>query len=105
MAVDTANAHVRRGTKRQEPSVAAQEARRLLDDPAFKAGVAKVRDGLVAELEGLKHDGKPETDDFEREVCRALRMLKSVVRAVSITVQGEAFRTGDVTLLRPNTEE
>ena len=68
------------------------------------AGIDRVRDGLVAELENLKHDGQSETDAYEREICRALRTLKSVTRAVSLTVQGQAFKASDITLLKSGSE-
>ena len=99
---DKGNAHVRR--KRGSPEVAAADARRLLDDPAFNAGVERVRNGLVTSLENIKHDGTPEMDAYERELCRALRMLNAVTRSISLVVQGQAFKTGDITMLRPADE-
>ncbi len=101
--VDKGNAHIR-SSKRQSGAVVAAEARRLLDDPAFNAGIDRVRDGLVAELENIKHDGQPETDAYEREICRALRMLKSLTRSISLTVQGEAFKAHDISLVRRGDE-
>lgn len=94
---DRGNAHVRgqRRGKRAEPEVAAAEAQRLLDDPAFTAGVNRVRDGLVAGLESIKSDGSAEGEAYEREICRALRTLKSVTRAINTTVQGQALRLAD----------
>lgn len=96
---DTGNAQIRRDAepkrKRESDSVAAEDARRLLDDPAFKKGVDRVRDGLVAELEKLQSDGQPETEAYERELCRALRTLKRVTRAISTTVQGQALRIAE----------
>lgn len=91
--VDQTNAHIR-SAARQSPDVAAADAKRLLDDPAFKRGVERVRNGLLRELEDLKHDGQPETDAFEREVCRSLRTLHALVRAVSTGVQMNVLRTG-----------
>ena len=84
---DTKNAHVRRETKRQSVEVERSEAQRALEDPAIQRGFDTVRDRLVAELVELKHDGQPETDAFEREVCRCLRTLQSVRRLLSIAVQ------------------
>ena len=98
---DSDNAHVRkRQGRRQQPDVGAAEARRLLDDPAFDAAVGRVKGGLVDALEAIKHDGSPEMDAYERELCRALRTLNSVTRSLSLVIQGQAFKTSDITLLR-----
>jgi len=98
---DRSNAHVRRGG-RADPGVVAEEARRLLDDPAFQLGVNRVRDGLVAELENIKTDGSAEMEAYEREICRALRTLNTVTRAISTTVQGQALRMAD---FKPRTDD
>lgn len=92
---DTGNAHIRKGTRRQDPDVLASEAQRLLDDPAFQRAFDAVREGLIHELEAIKHDGSEETDDYEREVCRTLRTLGSVKRAIALGVQGHKLRLAD----------
>ncbi len=89
---DTSNAHVRKGTKRDSPEFAANDAKRLLDDPAFKRGIELVREGIVRELEQSKADGSPEQEDFERECCRSLRSLKSIRLAIAACVQGQTLR-------------
>jgi hypothetical protein len=89
---DTSNAQIRKTSKRESPEFVANDAKRLLDDPAFKRGVELVREGLIRELEQLKHDGSPEHEDFEREVCRSLRSLKSVRHAITACVQGQTLR-------------
>lgn len=73
----------------------AEEAQRLLDDPAFIRGFAAVYEGLINEISNLKHDGQPETDHYERELCRTLRTLKSVRRAISLGVQGQKLRLAE----------
>ena len=105
-APDTSNAQVRgkRGSTRESKNVAAEKAQRLLNDPAFEAGVDRVRNGLVTALEELKSDGQPETEAYERELCRALRTLKSVTRAISMTVQGQALRLADFKPQQPEGE-
>lgn len=92
---NTQNAHVRTGGVRQSPDVLADEARRLLDDPAFIRGYEAVREGLISEIENIKHDGQPETQDYELELCRTLRALKSVRRAIALGVQGQKLRLAD----------
>ncbi len=89
---DKRNAHVRKGGKREAPEAIANEAQRLLDDPAFVRGVDLCRESLVRELENLKADGSPEQEDFEREVCRSLRNLKSLRHAIAACVQGQTLR-------------
>jgi hypothetical protein len=89
---DTGNAHVRKTSKRESPEVVADQAQRLIDDPAFKRGVEICREALVRELESIKHDGSPEMEDFEREVCRSLRNLKSLRHAITACVQGQTLR-------------
>lgn len=93
---NTSNAHVRRGaSKRQSPDVQADEAKRLLDDPAFIRGFEAVHEGLINEISNLKHDGQEATDDYERELCRTLRTLNSVKRAIALGVQGQKLRLAD----------
>lgn len=98
---DTSNAHIRpasrRGRRKQTEArrdsneVAASEAQRLQQDPAYIKGVELVRSGLVHELEHLQHNGTAEDDAFERECCRALRTLKSVTRAIAVAAQLDKF--------------
>lgn len=93
---DTSNAHLRRQhRKRLSPDVQAEEAQRLLDDPAFVRGFSAVHEGLINEISNLKHDGQPATDDYERELCRTLRTLGSVKRAIALGVQGQRLRLAE----------
>lgn len=93
---DTKNAHIRGDQSRREsPDQKAAEAQRLMDDPAFIRGFDAVKEGLVNELSNLQHDGSPEVDAFEREVCRSLRTLQSLKRAISLGVQGQALRLAE----------
>ena len=88
---DGKNAHVRKG-KRQSADTQASDAQRLLDDPAFQRGFDTVRDGLIREIEDLKHDGQEATTAYELELCRTLRTLKSLKRAIGMGVQGQKLR-------------
>lgn len=104
---DTGNAHLRRKetSKRQSPDVKAEEAKRLLDDPAFVRAHDAVREGVINELEAIKHDGQQITDDYERELCRTLRTLNSVKRAIALGVQGHALRLADFRPVEPEKSE
>jgi hypothetical protein len=102
---DTSNAQIRKeSSKRKSPDAAANEAQRLLDDPAFIRGFDAVREGVLNELEAIKHDGQTETDDYERELCRTLRTLKSVRRAIALGVQGQKLRLAEFRAGEPEPE-
>lgn len=104
--VDTKNAHVRKETsKRQSKEVLANEAKRLLTDPAYVRGFELVRDGLIRSLEEFKHDGSAEADNWEREVCRTLRTLISTKRAMSAGVQGQTLREAGYRARAPESDE
>lgn len=92
---DTRNAHVRKGSRRDSPEVVADEAKRILDDPAFIRGFDAVRNGVIAEIENIKHDGQEATENYELELCRTLRNLKAVKRAIAMGVQGQTLRMAD----------
>ena len=101
---DRGNAHIRKGNPRQAPEALADEAQRLLDDPAFIRGFDAVRDGIINELESIKHDGQAVTDDYERELCRTLRTLRSVKRAIALGVQGQKLRLAEFQSQEPEQE-
>jgi hypothetical protein len=104
--VDTRNAHVRpEKSTRQATDVQANEAQRLLNDPAYIRGFDMVRDGLIRSLEQFKHGGSKEDDDWEREVCRSLRTLISTRRAMSAGVQGQQLREAGYRAHDPETDE
>ena len=94
---DTKNAHIRSNTRtrRQAPDVQADDAQRLLNDPAFIRAFDAVKEGMINEIVNLKHDGQPQTDAYERELCRVLRTLNSVKRAIAIGVQGQKLRLAE----------
>lgn len=95
--VNTNNAHIRSEVKQADPVGQAAEADRLLNDPAFARAFDSVENALVKTLKEFQHDGSPETDANERELCRSLRTLYRVKRAVSLTVQGQKLRAVDFT--------
>ena len=101
---DKSNAHVRKDSKRESPEAVANEAQRLLDDPAYKRGTELVREGLVRELENFKHDGSSEHEDFEREICRSLRSLRSIRHAIAACVQGQTLREAGFKPVNPEKE-
>ena len=104
--VDTRNAHIRKEeSKRQSKEVLANEAKRLLTDPAYVRGFDLVRAGLIRELEIAKPDGSPEFENWEREICRALRTLISTKRAMSAGVQGQTLREAGFRASDPETDK
>lgn len=104
--VDTRNAHIRKGeSKRQSKDVLANDAKRLLADPAYVRGFDLVRNGLIRSLEEFKHDGSKEADDWERETCRALRTLISTRRAMNAGVQGQTLREAGYRARAPESDE
>lgn len=91
--VDRNNAHIRTDAKQDQSSdLNAAEAERLMNDPALKRGFQAVQDGLVNQLLNAKSDGSEEYDAWEREICRSLRTLTGVKRALSISIQGKQLR-------------
>lgn len=94
MAVNPSNAQIRRGgtTDRDER---AMKAARLLEDDAFQGAHEMVRETIVGALEDFKSDGSPESEAYERELCRSLRTLKSVRRVLALAVQGTQLRAAD----------
>ena len=103
---DLTNAHVRKRTaRRQQPDVKAEEADRLLNDPAFLRAYTAVHEGMVNEIVSLKHDGSREVDDLERECCRVLRTLNSMRRALAMGVQGQKLRLAEFQSIEPEPEK
>jgi len=92
---DANNAHIRKGSKRQSPDIIANDAERLLKDPAFIRGFDGVRNGTIALIETTAHDGSPEFDAAEREMCRTLRTLASIRKDISLCVQNQTLRLAD----------
>ena len=100
---NTNNAHIRSAeTTRENPEVKAEDAARLLNDPAFKRGFEKVRERVIRELEVINPDGSAETEAFERELCRTLRTLNQVRRAVVMSVQNQQLQAAD---FKPQAQE
>ena len=93
---DTKNAHIRQETSRREaPDVVANEAQQLLDNPAFKRGIEAVRNDALRMIENLAQDGRPETDELERELCRTIRTAGAMKRALVKAAAGQRLREAD----------
>ena len=88
------NAHIRKG-RRDAPDTQAEDAARLLSDPAFQRAYERVRSGLIREIEEFKADGGREGEEYLLEVCRALRMLQCVRYAIGTTEQRQRLRLAD----------
>ena len=102
---DTGNAMIRKSSRREAPDVKAEEAQRLLDDPAFVRGFDAVRNGVIKEIENLKHDGQPETVNYELELCRTLRTLTGIRRAIALGIQGQALRLAAFKPRQPESDD
>ena len=86
-------------TRRDSPEVAANNAARLLNDPAFKKAIEAVRAEAINAIVTHKHDGSEDSDAFEREQCRQLRTLEAIVRKIAAGPQWRAL------LKEPNEKE
>lgn len=95
MAVDTNNAQIRPDVSGRAANIEADEAARFLRDPAFVRGFDAVQSAIIHELAMLKHDGQDTTDAFERELCRSLRTLHCLRRAITLGVQKQKLRSVD----------
>ena len=78
--------------RRHTAEVAANDASRLLNDPAFKTAVQRVNDEITRKIRTLDHDGSEEMDAQERELCRELRVLDKVVSKIGAPAQLQALR-------------
>ena len=99
------NAHVRGESKRQAVETIAADADRLLNDPAFIQGFNGLREDTVKLLEATAHDGSPEFDAAEREMCRTLRTLSSLRRRIGACVQNQTLRIADFKPIDPEKED
>jgi hypothetical protein len=105
-APDPKNAHVRAAAAgRENPEVVQQDADRLLNDPAFIRGAEAMREGLVAQLENMKSDGSPESEQYEREICRALRMRKGLIKAIAAGGQLSELKLAGFRPVATNSED
>lgn len=102
--VDKGNAHVRKSA-RQDPAVQAADASRLVNDPAFITAYDAVHTFLIDKIEGLEMDGTAETAELERELCRSLRCMKGIKRALTIAGQRQKLRLADFSASTPETPE
>ena len=104
--VDLHNAHIRKPqTSGEDQSIAADDARRLLQDPAFVRGHERLRDELIRIIEDGKDDGSVQFEEQMLETCRTLRTLKSLRRMIGATIQGAELREAGFKPRSPETEE
>ncbi len=92
---DGKNAHIRKGGKRQSPEVVADEAKQLLDNPAFQRAFDGLEASIVDLIVKTPSDGSPEHEAAEREMCRSLRNLHALKSKLAKTVQGQQLREVD----------
>lgn len=68
--------------RRQSAEVAANDATRLLNDPAFKLAVQRVTEDITRNIRRHEHDGSEAADLKDLELCRELRVLEKVVSKI-----------------------
>lgn len=105
--VDTKNAHVRepkRDEKSKAPTQETLDADRLFNDPAFVRSMTMMERGIVDLIVNTPHDGSPEADAAEREMCRSLRTLKRLPTVMTKLLQGQQLRLADFRAHAPNEE-
>lgn len=94
--VDKTNAHVRSNADdAANPESVSEEAKRLLDDPAFNRAFDAVYGAMVREISEIRHDGSGEMDAYERECCRTLRTLSKIKKAISLSFNTQTLRLAD----------
>jgi len=94
--VNTKNAHIRKDTQPDKTNeVAADDAQRILEDPAFVRGFDETREGIIKLLEEIRHDGSDDMNNYERELCRTLRSLTCIKRIIGLGVQRQQLRAVD----------
>lgn len=82
-----------RGTsKRQNIDTQALEIERLWDDPAFQRVFSMTEKGLIDAIMNNKHDGSVEFENYERELCRQLRTMKSLKSIMVAISAGRSLR-------------
>ena len=100
------NAQIRGVIPGTKQPTAADDAHRLMSDPALQKAFAELRMSIVGQIERLVIDGEPTTTAIEAELCRTLRVVSGVKRALGLALQGQILRDHDfrATAL-PNAEE
>ncbi len=102
------NAQIREEVKPQtDTAVQAEQSKRLLNDPAFKQGMAALESECIRQIVGLMQDGSPETAELERILCVNLRVIKSFPRAIAKVEQRQTLREHDFRprVIEPEKEE
>ncbi len=64
--------------------------------------MGQMEHAIVNLIVETQHDGSPEADAAEREMCRSLRTLKRLPRIMFRVLQGEQLRLAD---FRPHDPE
>lgn len=93
------NAHIRAVTPGAKQPTSAEDAHRLLNDPAFQRAFSTSREYAVQQIERLVLNS-PDAVEFERELCRTLRTLANVKRVIGLALQNQQLREHD---FRPTT--
>ena len=82
-----------RGTlKRESMDTFAADVERLYNDPAYQRILQMTEDAVLDGIKNAKHDGSPEFENHERELCRQLRTLHSQKRIMMAISAGKTLR-------------
>jgi hypothetical protein len=101
------NAHIRGDVPGAKQPELATDAVRLVNDPVLVKAFDAVRNELIRQIEEAPINGDPRATETEREVCRQLRGLRGVRRALIVAAQGQKLREADfrATMPDPKTKE
>lgn len=89
---------------RNSVRIEAEDAKQLLESPAYKRMIIAAERSLMAEIVNLKHDGTKEADDQERELCRELRTFTRIKATLLQQSAGARFRAAKENAKSPQNE-
>lgn len=86
------NAANNAGLRRHDPSVEAEDARRVLADPAVTAAFERMEKACVDALALAQSDGSPEFQQQQDETVRTLRTIRRLRMGMGIKTQLDDLR-------------
>lgn len=81
--------------RRHDPSVIAEDVRRLLAEPLIGEAFDRYEQALVDELASRQHDGSDAFEDWERELCRTIRTIRRFRYGLNKVPQLDDLRNAD----------
>lgn len=79
-------------SRRQDPNVLAEDAKRLLRDPVFQRAIVDEEQRIMVAIADGVSDGSPEFEAQERELCRELRTLQRLKARILYQPQNQQLR-------------